>query len=128
LLKKKIERFNVPFEELKSQMEKDNTVFRTALSESGVNYKDPEPIVDTYRMWAITGMTFGHVAEELELTEKELEKQITFNKKVKDYLNEFSIAGATMKRSEFEKAYRPLMCEIHGSCKTIDPQNIIPNQ
>lgn len=128
LLKKKIERFNVPFEELKSQMEKDNTVFRTALSESGVNYKDPEPIVDTYRMWAITGMTFAHVAEELELTEKELEKQITFNKKVKDYLNEFSIAGATMKRSEFEKAYRPLMCEIHGSCKTIDPQNIIPNQ
>lgn len=128
LLKQKINRFNVPFDELKAQMEIDNGVFRKALSDSGINYKDPEPIVDTYRAWAITGMTFAHVAEELELTEAELTKRIKFNSKVANYLNEFAIEGATMKRSEFEKAYRPLMCEIHQSCKTTDPKNIIPNQ
>lgn len=128
LLKEKINRFNVPFDELKAQMELDNNVFRKSLSESGVNFKDPEPIVDTYRNWAITGMTFSHVAEELELTEEELLKKIKYSSKVANYLNEFAIDGATMKRSEFEKAYRPLMCEIHQSCKTTDPKNIIPNQ
>lgn len=128
LLKEKINRLYVPFDEFKAQIEADNNVFRKALSESGVNFKDPEPIVDTYRTWAITGMTFSHVAEELELTESELRKKIKFSSKVARYLNEFAIEGATMKRSEFEKAYRPLMCEIHQSCKTIDTKNIIPNQ
>jgi hypothetical protein len=127
LFKEKIARLNVPFDQFKSQMELDNNVFRKALSETGVDYKDPEPIVDTYRSWAISGMTFTHVAEELELTEAELARKIKFNSKIAKYLNEFIIDGAIIKRSEFEKAYRPLMCEIHASCKTIDAKNLIPN-
>lgn len=127
-IKAKITDFHVPFDELKAQMEKDNNVFRTSLSQSGVNYKDPEPIVDTYRNWAIPGLTFASVAEELEVTQKQLKQLMLFDKDVGELLREFRIPNATIRRAEFEKAYRPLMCKIHQSCKTIDSQNIIPNQ
>ncbi|NBX17476.1 MAG: hypothetical protein EBR09_08945 [Proteobacteria bacterium] len=127
-LKAKIFDFHVPFSELKQQMERDNTVFRDALSKTGVNYKDPEPIVDTYRNWAIPGMTFAQVAEDLQVTQSVLTQAIGSDKEVSDLLCELKIPNATMKRSEFEKAYRTLMCKLHKSCKTIDPKNIIPAQ
>lgn len=127
-VKAKIEEYHVPFDVLKSQMDKDNQVFREALSKTGVNHKDPEPIVDTYRNWAIPGLTKSQVALELELTEKELDRYITQDGTVSDLLREFRIPNATIRRAEFEKAYRQLMCKIHKSCKTIKAENIIPNQ
>jgi mono/diheme cytochrome c family protein len=127
-LKSKIADFHVPFDELKSQMAKDNNVFRTALQESGVNYKDPEPIVDTYRNWAIPGMTFTQVAAELEVSEKLLKQTMLFDKEIGDILREFTVPNATIRRAEFEKAYRKLMCKLHESCKEIESINIIPNQ
>lgn len=127
-LKSKIADFHVPFDELKEQMSKDNSIFRDALSQTGVNYKDPEPIVETYRNWAIPGMTLAQVAEDLQITQSELTKVMTFDGEVAKLLRELKIPNATIRRSEFEKAYRTLMCRIHESCKTIDPKNIIPMQ
>lgn len=127
-LKAKIADFHVPFEDLKTQMGKDNTVFRTALQEAGVNYKDPEPIVDTYRNWAIPGMTFSQVAAELEVSEKTLKQTMLYDKEIGDILREFTVPNATIRRAEFEKSYRKLMCKLHESCKEIEFQNIIPNQ
>lgn len=127
-IKAKINAFHVPFEELKQQMAKDNEIFRSSLQSAGVNYKDPEPIVDTYREWAIPGLTIARVAEELEISQKDLENQILFDGECANILREFKIPGATIRRSEFERNYRTLMCRIHGSCKTIDEKNIIPTQ
>lgn len=127
-VKAKIKEYHVPFDKLKSQMDKDNQVFRDALKKTGVNYKDPEPIVDTYRNWAIPGLTKNQVAVELAVTMSDLDRYITQNQKVRYLLREFKIDGAKMKRAEFEKAYRPLMCEIHKSCKEIGPESIIPSQ
>ncbi len=127
-VKSKIEAFHVPFDELKQQMAKDNEIFRDALGKTGVNYKDPEPIVDTYRSWAIPGMTFAHVAEELQISQKQLKQSMLFDGEVGNLLREFKIPNATIRRAEFEKAYRTLMCKIHQSCKEIDALNIIPNQ
>ncbi len=127
-LKRKISSYHVPFDELKAQMSKDNDVFRNALNSAGINYKDPEPIVDTYRNWAIPGMTFAQVAEDLEVSQQKLREFMKTNAEVGDLLREFNIPNATIRRAEFEKAYRKLMCTIHGSCKKTDLQNIIPHQ
>jgi len=127
-VKAKINAFHVPFDELKQQMAKDNEIFRQALSQSGVNYKDPEPIVDTYRNWAIPGMTFAQVAEDLAVSQKQLREYMKSDSTVGELLREFQIPNATIRRAEFEKAYRKLMCRIYQSCKEIDSLNIIPNQ
>lgn len=116
-LKRKISSYHVPFDELKAQISKDNDVFRNALNSAGINYKDPEPIVDTYRNWAIPGMTFAQVAEDLEVSQQKLREFMKTNAEVGDLLREFNIPNVTIRRAEFEKAYRKLMCTIHGSCK-----------
>lgn len=127
-VRNKITNYHVPFGELKEQMAKDNSVFRTALEQTGVSINDPEPVVDTYRNWAIPGLAFAQVAEELEITQERLKKVIAEDSAVASILREFRIPGSTIRRSEFERGYRTLMCRIHKSCKTIDPANIIPNQ
>jgi predicted nuclease of restriction endonuclease-like RecB superfamily len=73
-------------------------------------------------------MTFAHVAEELQISQKQLKQSMLFDGEVGNLLREFKIPNATIRRAEFEKAYRTLMCKIHQSCKEIDALNIIPNQ
>lgn len=127
-VKEKVSRYHVPFDELKEAMSADNAVLRNALTQAGVDYRDPEPIVETYRTWAIPGMTFSMVAQELELTENDLSRAILYDADLAMILREFKVPNATLKRSEFEKNYRTIMCKVHKSCKTIDSANIIPLQ
>ena len=127
-VKKKIQYHHVPLDDLKNQMAKDNQVLRTAMSEAEVNIDEPEPIVETYRNWAIPGLNIVQVASELEITPKSLKKLMAEDPKVKKVLKELVIEGSVLKRSEFEHAYYDLMCWIHGSCKEVPKENIIPAQ
>jgi hypothetical protein len=125
IVKDKIKRVHKPFAEFKTQLEKDNSVFRDALGRVGVALDEPEPIVQTYRRWS-GGLTLTQVAAELGLTLAELEAYMSKSESVRKYLRELTLAGATMRRREFERAYYALMCEIHESCVEMKKQYVIP--
>lgn len=127
-LKIKVQRLYAPFSAFQAQMTKDNQVFRTALAKTGVALEEPEPIVATYRNWAIPGLSFGQVAAELEVSGSRLSDAMKSDPKVGHLLREFRLEGSLMKRSEFEKAYYDLMCVLHKSCKQIPLEVIIPAQ
>jgi len=127
VVKDKIKRIHKPFDQFKAQMEKDNTVFREALAKTGVDLAAPEPIVQTYRRWA-GNLTLAQVAAEMDLGVVELQSSMRANPKVGKILRELTLSGATMRRSEFERSYYPLMCELHGSCVDAKKPYVIPAQ
>lgn len=127
-VKNKISKVHVDLAEFRAQMEKDNAVFREALHKTGVLDTDEEPIVANYRSWAIPGLSLGQVASELELTGEALATLIKSDLEVGFLLRELKIKGSTIKRSDFERAYFPLMCKIYKHCVTVPKENIIPAQ
>ena len=127
-IKAKVASLYAPFDVFKAQMTKDNQVFRSALAKTGVSLEQPEPIVATYRNWAIQGLSLAQVAAELEVSESRLIDAMKNEAKVSFLLRELKIDGSLMKRSEFEIAYYELMCVLHKSCKKVAREIIIPAQ
>jgi mono/diheme cytochrome c family protein len=127
-IKAKVQSLYAPFDVFKAQMTKDNQVFRTALAKTGVSLEQPEPIVATYRNWAIQGLSLAQVAAELEVSQSRLSDAMKTDAKVSYLLRELKIDGSLMKRSEFELAYYELMCVLHKSCKKVAREIIIPAQ
>jgi hypothetical protein len=129
-VKDKIEKVHVDFDVFKAQMDKDNAVFRDSLRKTGVLETDDEPIVATYRNWAIPGLTLAQVASELDLTPDGLASLIKVDLQIGYLLRELKIKGSAIKRSDFERAYYPLMCKIHKHClpDPVPNENIIPAQ
>jgi len=127
-VKSKIHKVHVDFDVFKAQMEKDNAIFRDSLKKTGVSESDEEPIVATYRSWAIPGLSLSQVASELDLTSEALEGIMKADSEIGFLLRELKIKGSTMKRSDFERTYYPLMCRIYKHCVTVPKENIIPAQ